>query len=206
LDARDIIRLDITPYLPNDYKIFLMLFIITIAKLIFEYNTCVMRLIICISLAAFILFGTGCISAPRYLPHKVIPQRSGAVALPDNESLLGTINYYIGTPYKIGGEDKSGIDCSSFTRVVFKDALDVELPRTCAEQWKAGKPVDRDEMAFGDIVFFKKTKKGDPSHCGIYIGGGRFAHSSSSLGVTVTPLSDSYWSGKYTGCRRFIKR
>ncbi len=126
--------------------------------------------------------------------------------MPNEESLMGVINYYIGTPYRYGGCEKDGMDCSCFVQRVFDEALDIKLPRTAAEQWQYGKEVDKSELAFGDIVFFRTSKGKNPSHCGIYLGGNRFVHASSSLGVTVTPLTDSYWAKKYIGARRIISR
>ena len=148
----------------------------------------------------------GCVPSPRYLPRRLAPPKVEKLALPDDESLMGTINYYIGTPYKFGGCSKSGIDCSCFVQRVFGEAIGLHIPRTVAEQWKFGKPVGRDELAFGDIVFFRTMRKRNPSHSGIYIGGGKFAHASSSLGVTITPMTDPYWKRKYVGARRVITR
>ena len=156
-------------------------------------------------LCACIMF-MGCASAPRYLQKGLAPPQTERFALPNDESLLGTINYYIGTPYKYGGESKSGMDCSAFVQAVYRDALKVSLPRTVAEQWEMGKSVSKDDLAFGDIVFFKTTSSKTPSHSGIYIGGGRFAQASASLGVTITPMSDKYWKKRYLGARRVIKR
>ena len=154
-------------------------------------------------LAAILL---GCMPMPRYLPRRLAPPQTEKFALPDDESLLGTINYYIGTPYKYGGCTKNGMDCSCLVQTVFRESLGIDLPRTVAEQWKTGKPIKNDDLAFGDIVFFETTRSKIPSHSGIYIGGGRFAHASSSLGVTITPMSDSYWKKRYVGTRRMITR
>ncbi len=150
----------------------------------------------------------GCVPYPRYLSHRIAPPAVIAqkLILPDNESLMGTINYYIGTPYKYGGCSKKGIDCSCFVQKVYKESLGMDIPRTVAQQWKRGKYVKKDDLAFGDIVFFKTSKRKAPSHSGIYIGGRKFAHASSSLGVTITSLSDSYWSKRYIGARRMIAR
>ncbi len=153
-----------------------------------------------------LLFWGGCVPRPRYCPPRLAEARPCGLALPDDESLLGTINYYLGTPYKFGGTDRDGMDCSGFVQRVFREALGLELPRTVAAQWRFGKPVARDELAFGDIVFFCTKGGGVPTHSGIYIGAGRFAHASSSLGVTITPLSNPYWSKRYCGARRVIMR
>ncbi|MCD6594214.1 C40 family peptidase [bacterium] len=167
-------------------------------------------------LIAGIVF-VGCAPSPRYLPRgraiqiakkKKVSEKStiSAQKIPTDGSLYGTINLYLGTPYKYGGTGKKGIDCSGFVQKVFSEALDINLPRTVAQQWKFGRAIGNDELAFSDLVFFRTTRKKTPSHIGIYIGGNKFAHASSSLGVTITPMTDSYWSKRYIGARRVIKR
>jgi len=161
------------------------------------------------------IFLGGCAPSPRYLPaprplgEKPKPaQKPKTIAQKSREknSLLGTINYYLGTPYKYGGEDESGMDCSGFVQTVFREALGIKLPRTVAQQWKSTAPISDDELAFGDLVFFRTSKRKTPSHIGIYIGANRFAHASSSLGVTISSLNDPYWRKRYAGARRVIPR
>jgi len=153
----------------------------------------------------FIIFA-GCVPYPRYVSRRASVPAERRLTLPDNESLMGMINYYIGTPYKYGGCSKKGIDCSCFVQKVYKESLGIDLPRTVAQQWKTGKYIKRDDLAFGDIVFFRTSRKKTPSHSGIYIGGGKFAHASSSLGVVISSMNSSYWRGRYTGARRVIAR
>ena len=161
------------------------------------------------------IFLGGCAPSPRYLPAPRPPgekpkpaQKPKTIAQKSREknSLLGTINYYLGTPYKYGGEDESGMDCSGFVQTVFREALGIKLPRTVAQQWKSTTPISDDELAFGDLVFFRTSKRKTPSHIGIYIGANRFAHASSSLGVTISSLNDPYWRKRYAGARRVIPR
>ena len=163
------------------------------------------------------LFLIGCVPSPRYLPRgksiRIAQKREvsekpaiEAKKISEDGNIFGEINLYLGTPYKYGGTDRNGLDCSGFVQKVFDEALGIKLPRTVARQWKFGKPVDKDELAFGDLVFFKTNRKKTPSHVGIYIGANKFAHASSSLGVTITPMSDSYWSKRYVGAKRVIKR
>jgi len=168
-----------------------------------------------IVLAMVMIFLGGCTPAPRYLPAPRPPrekpkpaEKTKTIAQKRREknSLLGTVNYYLGTPYKYGGEDESGMDCSGFVQTVFREALGIKLPRTVARQWKATTPISDDELAFGDLVFFRTSKGKTPSHIGIYIGANRFAHASSSLGVTISSLNDPYWRKRYAGARRVILR
>jgi len=104
-----------------------------------------------------------------------------------------------GIPYVFGGMSRSGFDCSGFTKYVFAGS-GITLPRTSYEQFNAGSAVSRDQLQPGDLVFFTTYAQG-PSHVGIYIGGGRFVHASTS-GVRTTSLADSYYAARYVGARR----
>ncbi|AET66295.1 cell wall-associated hydrolase, invasion-associated protein [Desulfosporosinus orientis DSM 765] len=107
-----------------------------------------------------------------------------------------------GTRYVFGGTSKSGFDCSGFTKYVFASA-GISLPRTSYSQFASGTPVSKSDLRSGDLVFFSTYAKG-ASHVGIYIGGGRFVHAANpSSGVKVSSLSDSFYSSRYLGARRY---
>ncbi|XEC94886.1 C40 family peptidase [Paenibacillus tarimensis] len=112
------------------------------------------------------------------------------------------INELIGTPYKSAGSTPKGFDCSGFTTYVFNQ-FKIDLPRTSATQATTGKKVAKDDLRPGDLVFFNTNGKG-VSHVGIYLGEGKFAHSSSSKGVTISGLSDSYYVNRYVTARRVM--
>ena len=107
---------------------------------------------------------------------------------------------FMGTPYVFGGTSEGGIDCSGFTMRVFM-MNGIRLPRTADVQYSVGSPVGKGKEEAGDLVFFETYCPG-PSHVGIYLGGGNFIHASSSRGVTVSSLSDSYFKGRYLGAKR----
>jgi len=125
-------------------------------------------------------------------------QRTTTVA----EALERDAERFIGVPYVFGGTSPSGFDCSGYTQHVFA-MLGIALPRTADAQFYALHPA-RGGAAFGDLVFFQTYAPG-PSHVGIYLGGGRFIHSSSH-GVMISRLSDSYWSSRYLGAKRIPGR
>lgn len=119
--------------------------------------------------------------------------------------MLFEIISYLDTPYKYGGETRKGIDCSAFTQKVFSKSSNIELPRTARQQFKEGEDISKNELSFGDLVFFNTRKGVYPGHVGIYIGEDLFAHASRSKGVTISSLENSYYKARYVGGRRIHK-
>jgi cell wall-associated NlpC family hydrolase len=107
---------------------------------------------------------------------------------------------FLGVPYVFGGTTASGFDCSGFVQHVFA-LLGVNLPRTADAQYDAGRPAVGGPRP-GDLVFFDTY--GGVSHVGIYLGNGEFVHASSSRGVMVSHLSESYWAARYVGAKRLL--
>jgi|SRR5579864_3664753 len=125
------------------------------------------------------------------------PDTSGGV---DGYALVGTALALRGVPYRNGGADPSGFDCSGFTQYVFAQH-GVALSREVREQYHQGRPVDPRDLAPGDLVFFTTTESG-ASHVAIAVGGDEFVHAPSSTGVVrVERLSAAYWSQRYLGAR-----
>ncbi|MBI4811003.1 MAG: C40 family peptidase [Ignavibacteriales bacterium] len=122
----------------------------------------------------------------------------------DKHKVLNDIMLLMGKPYKRSGDDDSGFDCSGFILKIFRDVMGIILPRSTREQYAVGKSISRDSLKFGDLIFFK-TKKKSPSHVGIYVGDGLFAHASLSSGVTISMLSGKYYKRRYLGARRIVE-
>lgn len=112
------------------------------------------------------------------------------------------IDRTIGVTYKTGGTSTNGFDCSGFTRYVFSK-LGITLPRQSSAQFKTGTAVSRNEMRPGDLVFFNTSGKG-VSHVGIFVGSGKFAHASTSRGVIISSLNESYYAKRYIGAKRVM--
>ncbi|MBE2187440.1 MAG: C40 family peptidase [Rhodothermales bacterium] len=109
---------------------------------------------------------------------------------------------WAGTRYRYGGMSRSGIDCSALMLIWFRSLYGVNLPRTAAQQATQGERVSRSNLRAGDLVFFSQGTR--ISHVGVYIGDGQFAHSSSSRGVAIADLSNSYWSPRFRTARRIL--
>lgn len=116
------------------------------------------------------------------------------------QSLTRSALRFLGVPYVFGGTTASGFDCSGFVQHVFA-MLGVALPRTADAQYDFGRPAVGGPRA-GDLVFFDTY--GGVSHVGIYLGRGEFVHASSSHGVMVSHLSESYWASRYVGAKRLL--
>jgi cell wall-associated NlpC family hydrolase len=119
------------------------------------------------------------------------------------EKILMEIIKYLDTPYKYGGSSKNGIDCSAFTQAVYSRSLSIPLERSARDQFQMGDVIgEREDLQFGDLVFFNTRRRVKPGHVGIYIGDNLFAHSSSKYGVIVSSLDDDYYSNRFMGGRR----
>jgi cell wall-associated NlpC family hydrolase len=117
--------------------------------------------------------------------------------------VAGTALALRGTPYRNGGSDPAGFDCSGFVKYVFGQN-GVAVPRTVTELFRAGRQVGGPDLEPGDLVFFSTVSPG-ASHVGIAIGGDAFVHAPSSAGeVRVERISASYWATRFVGARRVL--
>lgn len=107
-----------------------------------------------------------------------------------------------GTRYRIGGNSKSGIDCSGFIQVTFRDLFGIDLPRMTVDQAKEGERVDRDEIRTGDLVFFNTGRGPNGKHVGVYVKNGQFLHASTKGGVIYSDMNSPYWSRTFWQARR----
>lgn len=119
------------------------------------------------------------------------------------QKIVQTAKQYMGVPYVWGGTSPSGFDCSGLVYYVFR-YHGITLNRTAETQYRHGSYVSKSALRPGDLVFFQNTYKQGISHVGIYVGNGQFIHASSSKGVTISDLSNSYWASHYYGARRVV--
>ncbi|MBP2628076.1 MAG: hypothetical protein H6Q68_2787 [Firmicutes bacterium] len=146
-------------------------------------------------------------SSPAINIKNLIPDpvnNTPSVSSDKGNALIATAKTYLGVPYVFGGESvTTGLDCSSFTQLVMKEN-GITLPRTAAEQYAIGTAVDKANLQIGDLVFFTTYKPG-ASHVGFYMGNNQFIHDSSvAKQVTISSLTDTYYTEHYIGARRYI--
>jgi len=121
--------------------------------------------------------------------------------------LLAAAGKYERTPYRYGGIDKKGLDCSGLVYVSFLDALGISVPRSTDGLYSWVETISIDNAQPGDLVFFRTTGTKKISHVGIFTGDGRFIHSASegpATGVIYSRLDESYWSRTYAGAGRAL--
>jgi lipoprotein Spr len=116
-----------------------------------------------------------------------------------NMALFKVVDEWMGTPYRLGGTTKDGIDCSALTQILFTNLYGINLPRTAREQYDFSRKISRAELKEGDLVFFNTI--GGVSHVGMYLQNNKFIHASTS-GVTISDLYDDYWMRKFIGVGR----
>ncbi|KPJ95916.1 MAG: hypothetical protein AMJ53_01770 [Gammaproteobacteria bacterium SG8_11] len=152
-----------------------------------------------------LLLAAGCSSTPTPVSPVVTPTLTPN-AQPDKLEILERLNeHYLawhGVPYKIGGNDKRGIDCSGFVHLTYKKALGVSVPRSTKLLSQTGKAISRKQLTVGDLVFFKTGFA--KQHVGIYMGNGQFIHASTSNGVMKSNLKSPYWSKHYWKSNRIL--
>ncbi len=149
---------------------------------------------------------TETVRRPSPAPTRAWPQVAAEDPAAANAVLMRALGL-VGTPYRFGGNTpESGFDCSGLVTYVFRDMLDVRLPRTSRELAAAQGPrIEPARLAPADLVFF--GSRGSVTHVGIYVGEGRFVHAPSSGGtVRLDHLDGTYWRDHYSGARRVLTR
>ena len=159
-----------------------------------------------IFLTLIALLFSGCASNPRYTPEKLPPKKipisykKGGL----NKVRMGQIiESYLGAPYRENGASHNGVDCSGLVVAVYNDYNRMKLPHDNRKLFQLVKQIERDNLEFGDLVFFSDVGW-VASHVGIYIGNDRFVHASKSQGVIISSLQEEYFRKGYLGARRVI--
>lgn len=105
-----------------------------------------------------------------------------------------------GTPYKYGGMDRDGVDCSAFVYITYRTRFGLELPRSTDDQINVGTDVTGRKLRPGDLLFFN-TSFFD-RHVGIYLENRNFLHASKEKGIIISSLDNEYWRSKFRIAKR----
>ena len=136
-----------------------------------------------------------------------VKQAAAKKSIPEPPAPKTTFEEYaskwLGTPYVYGANSTKGTDCSGYVMQVYQGFFNIALPHNAHMMYKdeRGKSVSRGSLREADLIFFGSFWK--ISHVGIYLGGDRFIHASSSRGVIISNLNEKYYKNKYQGARRF---
>ncbi len=133
-----------------------------------------------------------------------VPAPKGALTDPEQviAHLHAQLDQWKGTPYREGGADRYGVDCSGFVWLTFRERFTISLPRTTKALSVLGNAVPRQHLRPGDLLFFKTGQGNKGLHVGIYQTQNRFIHASTSRGVMLSSLQNRYWRKVYWLARR----
>ncbi len=118
-----------------------------------------------------------------------------------NEKLYQFINEWYGTPYKYGGKDKHGIDCSGMTSVLYNAVYQKTISSSTKALVNEVKKIKTSDLKEGDLVFFNTNGK-SISHVGVYLQNNKFVHASTKRGVMISNLSEPYYVKTYVSAGR----
>lgn len=133
------------------------------------------------------------VSDPDNLASQFFSQVMGvAISATSNTKMYQFIYDWLGTPYRLGGDTKKGVDCSGFAYQLYDKTFNTIIGSNSRNIFSMVNPINKVELKEGDLVFFKIHSK-SISHVGVYIGDNKFAHASSSKGVMISNLDEPYW-------------
>ncbi|WP_276360291.1 NlpC/P60 family protein [Daejeonella sp. H1SJ63] len=119
-----------------------------------------------------------------------------ALSATSNLKLYQFVYDWIGTPYRLGGGTKKGIDCSGFAFELYNKVFSTLIGNNSRNIFSMVNPIKKEELKEGDLVFFKIGSR-SITHVGVYMGNNKFAHASSSKGVMISDLNEAYWTRYY---------
>jgi len=128
---------------------------------------------------------------------------ANTVALKTSELVVNAMGF-LGVPYRRGGNNADGFDCSGFVRAMYEQTVGLMLPRRANEQAAATQKIAPQDLQPGDLVFFNTMRKAF-SHVGIYVGDNKFIHSPKpGAQVRVEDMGVAYWKTRFDGARRVL--
>lgn len=160
----------------------------------------------CLAALAALTLLAACGSAPRHRDAPSAPRVATGTATAASNAVLFRAIALVGTPYHFGGNTPlGGFDCSGLVGYVFRDAAQIELPRTARRMSELSTPeLDRDELRSADLVFFRDRRR--ITHVGVYVGEHRFVHAPSTGGtVRLDSLDGHWWRDHFAFGKRIIR-
>ncbi len=160
-----------------------------------------------LSIVVVALLGLIFLSSCRVRKSNPVVNKTGSNKLHEihiKKELKKEIDRWLGTPYKYGGIDYKGVDCSGFVHSIYLSVYHIQLPRSSKEMYAQSIKIKTKALQEGDLVFFNYNGKG-VSHVGIYLNDDKYVHASTSKGVVVSSLSNPYTVKNYVGAGRFKK-
>lgn len=163
------------------------------------------------AMIAFVALVSGCAGQPERIQetrgHQQPARDASRIAVPDSKTRRSvheraalTAVRQVGVPYRYGGTDVDGFDCSGLVHYAYRQA-GKSVPRTTGSLWRSLERVSRGELRVGDILFFRIA--GKVSHVGMYLGGRKFVHApQSGRSVSIAKLDSPYYSKVYVGAGR----
>ncbi|MBC7863437.1 MAG: C40 family peptidase, partial [Bacteroidia bacterium] len=131
-------------------------------------------------------------TASNSLKEKYVPLLGVEKKELDNVALLKFIDEWYGTPYKYGGKDKKGIDCSSFSCQLLKNVFGKTIAGSAQGLYDQCKTEKVAKLKEGDLVFFK-IESSKVSHVGVYLMNNKFVHATTKKGVMINDLNETYY-------------
>lgn len=149
------------------------------------------------------------IGAKRLTEAEIIALHPSTYNEHDHPAVREAMNY-LGTPYEFGGNSLEAFDCSFFIQEVFRESMDIYLPRVTIDQYKVGDDISRDNLEPGDVLYFSDVdledsdrEEGEVTHAGIYVGNNFMIHSSRTENMTQISFLNDYWNDAFTSVKRF---
>ena len=158
------------------------------------------------ALLGLVLIGA-CTPSPKFRSGPIAGSKRSADAAgresgAPRERIEAAARSWLGTPYRYGGVDRRGIDCSALAQHLL-GGVGAAIPRTVGGQRHVGKVVSRDDVVPGDLIFFR-LESGRVDHVGVALDGDRFVHASSSKGVVIERIDDGYFARRIAMVRRVL--
>lgn len=142
-------------------------------------------------------------NTPELSPKDKAIKEKYALALGVNEKDISNLKLYhfvdewMGVPYKYGGNDKNGIDCSGFTGLLYREVYNKNISGPTSTLIDLTNIINESELKEGDMIFFHIEKKGKVSHVGVYLQNNKFVHATTKKGVMINDLNENYYKQHY---------